>query len=365
VFKTRMTELFGIKHPIMLAGMNWVTQPKLVSAVCNAGGLGILAVGSTPPEKARENLRQIRELTDKPFGINQTLNAPGARAKIEVAIEEKVSVINYALGKPWFTEQVHQYGGKIIGTVALVKHAVSAAKLGCDAVVITGHEAAGHGADATSLILIPLCADSVKIPIIAAGGFFDGRGLASALVLGASGISMGTRFAMTQESSLHENYRKLILEATEEDTLYSDAFDGMPSRVLKTEEAEAILRSRRSPVLRSVASILRIKQMLGLSWPELLASAREMRRAEPDFGVRKQLRRATHIARAEKGIFQGDERHGIMPCGQSQGGIHDVPSCAELIERTVLQAKEALETARKLGLYTQPADKRRPPLNQT
>lgn len=243
MIKTRMTELFGIKHPIMLAGMNWVTEPELVAAVCNAGGLGILATAATTPVETRKSIRKIKQLTDKPFGINQILMGPGAKENIDIAVEERVPIINYSLGKPWFIEQVHGYGGKVLGTTAIARHAVRAAELGCDAVVITGQEAAAHGANATSMVLIPIVSRQIKVPLIAAGGFCDGRGLAAALVLGADGISMGTRFMLSKESQVHDNFKKLCLKANEQDTLYSDHFDGMPGRVLKTEMAESMMRS--------------------------------------------------------------------------------------------------------------------------
>jgi enoyl-[acyl-carrier protein] reductase II len=146
MLKTKMTELFGITHPVMLAGMNWITEPELVAAVCNAGGLGILAVARCTPRETRDCIHQIRRLTDKPFGINQILIGPGARENIAVAIEEKVPVINYSLGKPWFVKDVHAYGGKVMGTIAIARHAAKAVELGCDALVVTGHEAAAHSA---------------------------------------------------------------------------------------------------------------------------------------------------------------------------------------------------------------------------
>lgn len=242
MLRTKMTELFGIQHPIMLAGMNWITEPKLVSAVCNAGGLGILAIARCNPKETRENIKQVRDMTDKPFGINQILIGPGAKENIAVAIEEKVPIINYSLGKPWFVNDVHAYGGKVMGTIAIAKHATKAVQLGCDALVVTGHEAAAHGAAATSMVLIPIVASMVKVPLIAAGGFYDGRGLAAALALGADGISMGSRFMLVKESMVHENFKKLCLEATEQDTLYSNVFDGMDGRVLKTKEAEAMMK---------------------------------------------------------------------------------------------------------------------------
>ncbi len=160
-----------------------------------------------------------------------------------MAIEEKVPVINYALGKPWFVDKVHAYGGKVMGTVALSKHAVKAEKLGCDFISVTGHEAAAHGANATSLVLIPIVASQVKIPFIAAGGFYNGRGLAAAMVLGADGISMGTRFMLSKESRVHDNFKTLCLQASEQDTLYSDHFDGMPGRALKTKVTEEMVKS--------------------------------------------------------------------------------------------------------------------------
>lgn len=342
MIKTRFTELVGVRHPIMLAGMNWVTTPKLVAAVCNAGGLGILATAAYTPEETRRHIREIRELTDKPFGINQILIGPGAKENIEVAIEEKVPIVNYSLGKPWFIDQVHAYGGKVMGTIAIARHAVRAAQMGCDMLVVTGHEAAAHGDVATSMVLIPLVASQVNIPLIAAGGFFDGRGLAAALVLGADAISMGTRFILTKESHVHENFKQLCLQATEQDTLYSDVFDGMPGRALKSPGAEAMMR-RGFSLLESFRSALQVKRILKLPFWKFVALSLSMMRSEEGKGLLVQARSANGAIRHLKAINEGDVQEGFLFAGQSVGGIHDVPTCKEVIERTVADAERRLK----------------------
>jgi len=348
MIRTRITELFGIRHPIMLAGMNCVTEPRLVSAVSNAGGLGVLATAHLAPEETRRQIKQIRELTDKPFGINQILIMPRARENIEVAIKEKVPVINYSLGSPWFIEGVHEYGGKVIGTVALVRHAIRAEQVGCDALSITGCEAGGHPGDITSLVLIPIVASRVKVPLLAAGGFYDGRGLAAALVLGADAVSMGTRFIATKESNTHGNYKQLFLKATEQDTLFSDRFGyaGVKGRVLKTKTTEARMGI---PIIGGLTGILHVKRMLQLSWGDMIATALGKKTMEHGSGavgnIFQQLRMAASVKSLERAIHDGDEKLGIMYAGQCVGGIQDIPTVSELIERTVIEAEKVLEAA--------------------
>jgi len=339
---TRITELFGVKHPIVLAGANWLTEPNLVAAVSNAGGLGLLATAQYTPEETRRKIQAVRAATDKPFGINQFLVGPGAKENIKIAIEERVPVINYSLGKPWFIKDVHEYGGKVIGTIALSKHALKAVELGCDALVVTGHEAAAHGADATSLVLIPIVAAAVNVPLIAAGGFFDGRGLAAALVLGADAISMGTRFMVTKESRLHRTFKDLAIKAGEEDTLCSTNFDGMPGRALKNKPAERLARSG-FPFFESMQAALQVKNILGLSTTQFVRLSISMLAAHEDSrGLFMQARQAVGARRHLLSIEQGDTERGILFAGQSLGGIHDEPSCQELIERVVAEAEQAL-----------------------
>ena len=346
MIKTRFTEMLGVKHPIMLAGMNWITTPKIVSAVCNAGGLGILATAASSPEEARKHIREIRTLTDKPFGINQILIGPGAKENIAVAIEEKVPIINYSLGKPWFIDQVHAYGGKVMGTIAIARHAARAAELGCDILIATGHEAAAHGDVATSMVLIPLVASMVKVPVIAAGGFYDGRGLAAALMLGADAISMGTRFIVSQESDVHINFKNLIIKATEQDTLYGDVFDGMNGRVLKTPGAEEIMKSGVS-LTEQLKSAKAMKKILNLSTGQMISLSYNMMKSEEGKSILVQLRQANGAVRHLKAIREGDEKEGFMFAGQCSGGIQDHPTCKEIIERTVAEAEKKLEEVNK------------------
>ncbi len=341
MLKTKMTELFGIQHPIMLAGMNWITEPKLVSAVCNAGGLGILAIARCNPKETRENIKQVRDLTDKPFGINQILIGPGAKENIAVAIEEKVPIINYSLGKPWFVNDVHAYGGKVVGTIAVAKHAAKAVQLGCDALVITGHEAAAHGAAATSMVLIPLVASMVKVPLIAAGGFYDGRGLAAALALGADGISMGSRFMVVKESMVHDNFKKLCIDASEQDTLYSHVFDGMNGRVLKTKEAQAMMK-RSFPIIEAFQGALLVKKLMNLSFAKFLGATIEMLRAEEGHPLWVLARQAVGNMKHLKALNEGDVELGILFAGQCCGGITDIPTTKELIGRVIAEAEETL-----------------------
>ena len=346
MLKTRMTEMLGIQHPVMLAGMNWVTEPKLVAAVCNAGGLGTLAIAQYSPDDTRKAIRQVRELTDKPFMVNQILVGAWVKENINVALEEKVPFINYSLGRPWFVDQAHAYGGKVIGTVAVARHAVRAAELGSDGVIVTGHVAAAHGADATSLILVPLVASLVKVPVIAAGGFFDGRGLAAALALGADGISMGTRFLLTQESGVHDRFKQLCLKATEQDTLYGSAFDGMPGRVLKTKMAEKLMKGESFGPLKAVPNALKIKRILKQSWGQFIVGAFRMMRAEDARNLLQLAAMATAAVRQQKAINDGNEEEGVMFAGQAIGAINDLPTAKEVIDRIVAEAEETLEKTR-------------------
>ena len=334
--KTKITELFGIKHPILLSGMSWISVPKMVAAVSNAGGLGMLATGPLNAEQTRAAIKEIRSLTDKPFGANATLLFPGAAENAKVLLDEKVPVINFSLGKgDWIVKASHAYGGKVIATVVNARHAQRAEDYGCDGVIATGHEAAAHGEHVTSLVLVPSLVDAVKIPVIATGGFGDGRGLAAALAMGAEGIAMGTRFMTTKESPLHDVYKRLSLEKGVEDTLYSDRFDGLLCRIMKTDAAERAVRK-------------------GLNLPAAFFNAQDIAKQLklPFFklfiGVMMSgWKTAKQLAFMANGFHairvateDGDTKGGVLPVGQVMGLLHDEPTVAELMERMAVEAEK-------------------------
>jgi enoyl-[acyl-carrier protein] reductase II len=332
--KTRVTELFGIQYPIVLSGMSWISVPQMVAAVSNAGGLGILATGPLDKEQTRQSIREIRKLTDRPFGANTSLMFPGAMETAKVLLEERVPVINFALGKgDWLVREAHQYGGKVVATVVKEKHAKRAEDYGADAVIATGYEAAAHGEAVTSLVLIPSLVEKLRIPVIAAGGFADGKGLAAALALGAEGIAMGTRFMTTRESPLHANFKKLSLEKDVSDTLYSKRIDGLYCRVMKTDPAKrAIRKGLDLPAAffnaREIAAMLHLpffKLFIGV----LLSGWKNARQLAYFANAGKAFRLATE---------NGDLGSGILPVGQATGLMHDEPAVAALFERMAREA---------------------------
>jgi enoyl-[acyl-carrier protein] reductase II len=336
--KTRITELLGIAHPVLLPGMTYVSSAELVAAVSNAGGLGLLAVGHLSPEQTRREIRRVRTLTSKPFGIGVALIMPGGEQNAEVAIEEQVPVINFSLGKgDWICRRVHAYGGKVIATVVTEKHALAAERAGVDALIVTGHEAAAHGGDVTSLVLIPAVRQITRLPLIATGGFGTGGGLLAALALGADAVAMGTRFAMSQESPVHARTKHEITRKAVSDTLYTVNFDSMGCRIMKTPEAEKVAakplslprvmvmalqaaRETGQPLLSLVHAVLRQGFLPALKLAYFGAATLKIRKATVD----------------------GDLANGVQLIGQVQGLITDVPTVADIMQRVMQEAETAL-----------------------
>jgi len=341
--KTKMTETLGIKYPIMLAGMAYVSMPKLVAAVSEAGGLGTYNSVANTPDEMREIIRKIKLLTDKQYSINFTMLLPNARENAEVALGEKVPILNYALGKAdWMIKEAHKYGGKVIATVATVRHALKAQEDGADAIVITGYEAAAHGTELTTLVLAQILVKQIKVPIILAGGFCDGRGLATALTLGADGISMGTRFVLTKECQLPENVKNALLNATENDTIYSEKVDGMAGRWFKTK-ATLMMAEGTLSIKSVISSAMNVKKELNIPIYKLLASAIKQK----DRGITDLARQAVTADGVKIVAETGTLDKGFFPVGQIVGNIDDVLTCKDLIEKIIVDAEEVIEEARR------------------
>lgn len=336
--KTRITELFGIDVPLLLPGMSWISTPQLVAAVSNAGGLGILASGPLTAEDTRNAIREIRTLTDKPFGVGVTLLMPGAKENAEVALEEKVPVINFSLGKgDWLVKRAHEYGGKVIATVVSEKHAKSAESIGADALLVTGHEAAAHGGAVTSLVLIPSIASKVSIPVIATGGFADGRGLMAALSLGAEGVAMGSRFATSADSPLHHSVKETVVSKSEQDTIYSNNFDGLWARVMKTPRSVKETRKPMNIILAAIEASKAAKMVKQPLWKIMMGMlvALDKIKLLAYFGA--------SVPRLKAATIDGDLNEGVQFIGQTQGLIEDIPTVQELVDRIVKEAAELHE----------------------
>jgi len=239
---TKITELLGIKYPILQGGMAWVAEHKLAAAVSNAGGAGIIAGGSAPVEVIAEEIRKAKTLTDKPFGLNIMLMSPNAEGLAKLAADEKLPFVTTGAGSPGkYIDGLKAAGVKVIPVIPSVALAKRMEKAGADAVIAEGTESGGHIGEITTMCLVPQVADAVSIPVIAAGGIADGRGIAAAFMLGAVGVQVGTRFLAASECQIHANYKKLVLESKDTDSIVTGRFTGHPCRGIKTKFSRSLL----------------------------------------------------------------------------------------------------------------------------
>lgn len=302
-----ITQLLGIKYPIFQGAMAQIARYELASAVSNAGGLGILASGGMRPEELREQIKKCKEQTTKPFAVNLMLMMPNINEIIDVVIEEGVKIVTTGAGTPRkFMPRLKEAGIKVIPVIPSVKAAVKMEELGCDAVVVEGMEAGGHVGTSTTMALLPQVTSAVNIPVIAAGGIADGRGMAAAYCLGASGIQMGTVFLASEECPISTEYKNMILEAVDTSTTLTGEKFGAPVRGIKNE------LTKRYHELEEKSSILMELEELTLG----------------------SLRRA---------VYDGDVENGSVMAGQIAGLVSELRPVKNIIEETVKEAREVLQ----------------------
>lgn len=305
--KTEVTELLGIEYPIIQGGMAWVAEYHLAAAVSEAGGLGIIGASSAPADWVREQVREAKKLTDKPFGVNIMLLNPNADEVAKVIVEEGVQVVTTGAGNPEkYMEMWKAAGVKVIPVVASVAQAVRMERCGADAVVCEGCEAGGHIGESTTMVLVPQVADAVSIPVIAAGGIADGRGVAAAFMLGAKAVQVGTHFVVTEESQVHENYKERILKAKDIDTKVTGRTTGHPVRALRNQMTREYLK----------------KEAAGASFEELELMT---------------------LGGLRKAVVEGDVTTGSVMAGQSAGMVKEKMTCAQLIQKLNNEAEYLLK----------------------
>jgi len=303
----KITELFKIAHPIIQGGMIWVSGYKLASAVSNAGGLGLIGAGSMYPDVLREHIQKCKKATNKPFGVNIPLLYPDIEKLMEIVIEEDVKIVFTSAGNPnTWTKMLKEKGIIVVHVVSSVKFALKAEKAGVDAVVCEGFEAGGHNGreETTSFTLIPMVKEQLKIPVIAAGGIATGKGMLAAMVLGADGVQIGSRFAATEESSAHINFKNSILNVNDGDTQLT-LKELAPVRLIKNKFYEEV-----QELYQQKPSIEELKKLLGR-------------------------------ARAKKGMFEGDLEQGELEIGQVAGLIHSIKTAKEVVDEIINEFNES------------------------
>ena len=349
MIRTPLTELLGIRYPIVQSAMGYVSGPRLVTAVSNAGGLGIIASATMSLAELRAAIKEAQAGTTNSFGVNIRADAPDAGERVAAVIGAGVPVASFALApKAELIAALKEAGVVTIASVGARRHAEKVAAWGIDAVIATGGEGGGHTGAVPTSLLIPQVVDAVDIPVIAAGGFFDGRGLVAALAYGAAGIAMGTRFLLTSDSPVANAVKRVYLAAGLDGTVVTRRVDGVPHRVLRTPLVDRLERGgRAATLLRSARNAARFRDVSGLSSPELWRAGRAMRRGS-ELSWAQVLMAANTPMLLRAAMVDGRPDLGLMSSGQVAGLIEDLPSCAELISRVMADAETRLAGLRSL-----------------
>ncbi|GAB2739508.1 NAD(P)H-dependent flavin oxidoreductase [Streptomyces bullii] len=341
--ETALTRLVGVRHPIVQTGMGWVAGPRLVSATANAGALGILASATMTPDRLRQAIREVKSRTARPFGVNLRADASDAADRVRILVEEGVRVASFALAPSReLIAELKEAGVVVVPTVGARRHAEKVAAWGADAVVVQGAEGGGHTGEVATTVLVPQVVDAVGIPVVAAGGFFDGRGLVAALAYGAAGVAMGTRFLLTSDSTVPDAVKARYLAATVGDVTVTRAVDGLPHRMLRTDLVGSLERA--GPVralLEALCHAAGFRRLSGLTWRQMMRDGLALKRGT-DLSFGQVLLAANTPMLLKAAMVDGRTDLGVMACGQVAGVIDDLPSCAELVERIMTEAGDVV-----------------------
>jgi NAD(P)H-dependent flavin oxidoreductase YrpB (nitropropane dioxygenase family) len=350
--QTALTRLVGIEHPVVQTGMGWVAGARLVSATANAGGLGILAAATMTIDELATAIAKVKSTTDRPFGVNIRADAADAGDRVELMIREGVKVASFALApNQELIARLKEAGSVVIPSIGAAKHARKVAAWGADAVIVQGGEGGGHTGPVATTLLLPSVLDvldGTDVAVVAAGGFFDGRGLAAALSYGAAGVAMGTRFLLTSDSTVPDAVKQRYLEASLDGTVVSTRVDGMPHRVLRTGLVEKLESG--SPIRGFTAAVLnaaKFKKMSQMTWSSMIRDGLAMRHGK-DLTWSQVIMAANTPMLLKAGLVDGNNEAGVLASGQVTGIIDDLPSCAELIQGIVSEAIKHLEAANSL-----------------
>jgi NAD(P)H-dependent flavin oxidoreductase YrpB (nitropropane dioxygenase family) len=342
---TRFTDLVGVRFPIVQTGMGWVATSQLAAATSAAGGLGILAAATMTYDELAAAITDVRSRTDAPFGVNMRADQPDVADRIDLLIRQGVRVASFAMApKQELISRLHDGGVIVMPSIGAKRHAEKVAGWGVDAVLVQGGEGGGHTGAVPTSLLLPQVVDAVgdDIPVIAAGGYFDGRGLVAALAYGASGIAMGTRFLLTSDSPVPEPVKRLYLSKSVADTVVTRQVDGVPHRVLRSELVDALEAASAPRRFAGAArNASRFRKDAGLSWGEMIREGLAMRKSQ-ELSWTQVLMAANTPLLLRAAMVDGRTDLGVMASGQVVGVIDDLPSCAELIERIISEAEKVL-----------------------
>jgi NAD(P)H-dependent flavin oxidoreductase YrpB (nitropropane dioxygenase family) len=342
--RTPICDLFRVDVPIVQTGMGWVAGPRLVSATAEAGALGILASATMTYEQLAAAIREVKSRTDRPFGVNLRADAEDAARRVELLVREQVQVASFALAPDERQiKTLKDAGVRVVPSIGARRHAEKVAAWGADAVIVQGGEGGGHTGAVATTLLLPQVVDAVDLPVIAAGGFFDGRGLVAALAYGAAGIAMGTRFLLSRESTVPDSVKRYYLERTVADTVVTTRIDGVPHRVLRTEFVDELEKANSvSSYTRAVRNAFAFKKMSEVTWRGMLREGLAMKR-EGDLKWSQVILAANTPMLLRAGLVEGRLDAGVLSSGQVAGVIDDIPSVAELIARITSEAEQTLK----------------------